>query len=86
MMKSNGSEKGARKAPDMLASRLKRADNSNMQRLPEISKAAFLARFNDRACRVAVDCHYEFIGDRWRLVIEFDTGERELFAGFNKAA
>jgi hypothetical protein len=56
-----------------------------MQKLPEISKAAFLARVNDRARRVAVDSVFELIDGRCRLVILFNNGDREIFAGLQAA-
>ena len=57
-----------------------------MQRAPEISKVAFLARLNDRARRFAVDAHFITDSGECRLVIVYDTGEREPFQGFARAA
>jgi hypothetical protein len=53
-----------------------------MQRIPKISKTAFLARINNRARRFAVDTIYEMIDGRCRLFIIFNNGDREIFAGF----
>jgi hypothetical protein len=57
-----------------------------MKQAPNISKAAFLARFNDRARRFAVDARFINDGGKCRLVIVYDNGEREPFRGFSRAA
>lgn len=56
-----------------------------MQRLPEISKTAFLARINFRAGRFAINTTREMIDGQWRLVIIYNDGEREIFAGLKAA-
>jgi hypothetical protein len=57
-----------------------------MQRAPQISKAAFLARLNERARRFAVDVHYIRDNGKCRLVIVYENGDREQFRGFGRAA
>lgn len=56
-----------------------------MHKVPEISKAAFLARINFRAGRFAVDTDYKTIDGRCRLVVIFNNGDREIFAGLQAA-
>lgn len=69
----------------MLESILNRAHNNNMERAPHISKAAFLARINERARRFAVDCRHEKQGDKSVLVIKYDNGQTEIFSGLKAA-
>ncbi len=56
-----------------------------MNHAPHISKDAFLACLNHRFGRVAVDTHYEVIDGECRLVVVYNTGERETFKGLRAA-
>lgn len=58
---------------------------NNMKKPAEISKSEFLARFNNRAGRFAIDCQHEMIDGKWRLVIKFNNGDREIFHGLKAA-
>ena len=58
-----------------------------MERMPQISKAAFLARINFRAGRFAVDSFYKRSDNgKADLVIEYDDGSKKVFRGFDRAA
>ena len=56
-----------------------------MNRVPEISKAAFLALINLRVSRRAVNCEHRVIDGTCRLVVHFDNGDREIFRGLKAA-
>jgi hypothetical protein len=57
-----------------------------MNTAPEISKAAFLARINNRARRFAVNTHCILQNGKSVLLIEYDNGDREPFRGLDRAA
>ena len=57
-----------------------------MDRLTEITKAAFLAKFNECRNRTAVDAQYRTINGSSKLIIVFEDGSEEIFTGFPKAA
>ena len=69
----------------MLLESLKRRIIRYMDRAPDISKIAFLTCLNNLARRVAVDSHYEVVDGECRLVIVYDSGERETFKGLRAA-
>ncbi len=56
-----------------------------MERAPHVHKKAFLARFNSRAKRVAVDTRYEINGQKCDLVIIYSDGREEIFKGLRAA-
>ena len=69
----------------MLIDTIKRRIILYMNRVPEISKAAFLALINNRASRLAVNCDHKIIDGTCRLIIVFDNGDREIFRGLKAA-
>jgi len=69
----------------MLIDTIKRRIIQYMNRVPEISKAAFLALINDRVSRLAVSCEHRVIDGTCRLIVVFDNGDREIFRGLKAA-
>lgn len=69
----------------MLIDTIKRRIIQGMNRVPEISKATFLALINNRASRLAVDCDRRVIDGTCRLIVVFDNGDREIFRGLKAA-
>jgi hypothetical protein len=57
-----------------------------MQTAPQISKAAFLARINDRARRFAVDSYYTQQNGQTVLLVTYDDGSKKVFRGLDRAA
>lgn len=76
--------------PFFIASEKPRAYTLYMDSIAKISKAAFLAHFNDlrqRAiARKAIDTRFEKRGNGCALVIVFDDGSEQDFDGFAAAA
>jgi len=56
-----------------------------MRTAPQISKAAFLARINNRARRFAVDSYYRQHNGQTVLFIRYDDGSTEIFTGLKAA-